>query len=649
MLKDFLSQFNPVTRNLRTQLALYFIPVSILPAVAISFYATRVFEETTRDSLVKRAASERDAIVGEIGSWESELLNEAKGHAASARLLRLVREENAEALSETFSSYRSGLRVRVYTASGRFLAKREEGLEDPQIPFIGKEGREKLNERGESVERFFLGDDKGFLTVVRVLLKDKQGTFGILEEELSYSLRELTELKNRRQVDVAFLDRAFRVKGWSVALPAEQIKEVWSTALQPTLLGKIEPLFVKLGDTRYATFLYDLPMPLMKRRDWGYLAVFIPMSSVDALTLRLKTNMIFINAILIWAFALLIFFFSNRIVKPIEMLVLAMKRVKTGRGEEIPPLDSTYEIEYLVHAFNDMTRNVSDAKRALEQKLEELRRANEEIRNTQTTLVQSAKMISLGQIVAGVAHELNNPIGFIHSNVHHLGEYLSRFKQLVQEYRKIRDTLPASVQAELKSKEEALEIDYILKDMEELIRSVVDGANRTKDIVVGLRTFSRMDEASFRRADLHEGLRSTVKLLSAEFKNKVQIHEDLGVLPLVECSLSQLNQVFMNLLTNAAQAIEGRGDIWIRTRHDGDFVVIEVEDNGSGIPAAVLEKIFDPFFTTKKVGQGTGLGLSIAYGLIQKHHGSIDVKSRPGKGTRFTIRLPVRQVQKAVG
>jgi signal transduction histidine kinase len=194
--------------------------------------------------------------------------------------------------------------------------------------------------------------------------------------------------------------------------------------------------------------------------------------------------------------------------------------------------------------------------------------------------------------------------------------------------------------------EKALEIDYLLKDMEDLIRSCVDGANRTREIVLGLRTFSRMDESNLQMANLHEGLRSTIRLLASEFKDRIKVVEEFGDLPDVECNLSQLNQVFMNLLTNAAHAITGQGKIWIRTRKENTEVVIEIEDSGKGISPEDLEKIFDPFFTTKKVGEGIGLGLSIAYGLVQKHQGSISVRSESGHGTCFEIRLPIRQTQK---
>jgi two-component system NtrC family sensor kinase len=326
-----------------------------------------------------------------------------------------------------------------------------------------------------------------------------------------------------------------------------------------------------------------------------------------------------------------------------------MKRVKTGNLEEIPGNDSSYEIEYLISAFNEMIRNVSAAKRALELKLDELGKANDEIRNTQSALVQSAKMISLGQIVAGVAHELNNPVAFIYSNMHHLSGYIEKIKKVIAEYQALKSILPEEKRSEIEKVEKQLDIGFIVNDMSDLTQSCLDGANRTKEIVLGLRTFSRMDESSYRPSDLHEGLRSTLRLLSAELKNRITVHQELGEIPKVECALSQINQVFMNLISNSIQAIDGKGEIWLRTLQKGSEVVIEIEDTGSGMTPEVVNQVFVPFFTTKKVGEGTGLGLSIAYGLIQKHHGRIEVESELGRGTLFRIILPISQSVAQVG
>lgn len=648
MFQKFLSSFFSGTRTLKTQLAIYFIPVTILPTIAISYYATRMFQETATENLVRRAVSEREAIVSEVDNFETSVLERVRKHAKDAELVGALRQRDRSLIERALSSFQSDLRLRVYQSDGEFLVRRAGAGSDPQVAYISKEGIRRVKTLGETLDRYFADDGKGFVIVTRSLIRDRFGVYGILEEESAFSDQKLGEIKLQRGLDVVFLNRDFTKRASSIAIEPHQVQELTTKSIQPNLTGRREATILKIADARYAAFLFDLPAQMGKQKYWGYVAVLLSMTPVDAMTQKLKVNLILTTAFLILSFALLNFLFSNRIVKPLEILVYAMKRAKTGRVEQIPPIDSAYEIEYLVRAFNDMIRNVSEAKKTLEEKLTELKKANQEIKNTQTTLVQSAKMISLGQIVAGVAHELNNPIGFIYSNMHHLQEYVEKLETLVKEYRALRLSLPNEQARVLEKIEKDLDIDFVLKDIDSLTKSCVDGARRTKEIVLGLRTFSRMDESVFRFEDIHEGIRSTLKLLVNELKNKITIHEEFGDLPMVECTLSQINQVLVNLITNAAHAIEAKGEIWIRTRREGENVLIEIQDTGSGMSPQTVEKIFDPFFTTKKVGQGTGLGLSIAYGLIEKHHGKISVKSELGRGTTFVIQLPIQQpVQKA--
>lgn len=634
------------TLSLKTVLAIYFIPISVLPALFVSFYANHLFEDSMKETLERRASSERDAIVAEVDSFETELVTVARAHAAQSQLIRALFSRNIPGLDSLLQSLKSPHQIRLYSPEGAFFTglKGEESRE--RISYLSKEGLRRVKAKGETVDRYFDEESGGLVTIIRILVKTQDRFVGVLEEEAHFSPKKLAELKNRRGVDVVFLNREFTSVAASFALSTELVKNFSSVAFEQTVQGKKDPLYVNLGDdARFAAFLYDFPAGMGKQKKWGYLALFISMTSVDVTLGKLKFTIIYLTAFLIFVAAFLIFVFSNRLVKPIASLVLAMKRIKIGRVEQIPSIDSTYEIEYLVRSFNEMVRNVNAAKRALEIKLEELHRANQEIKNTQSTLVQSAKMISLGQIVAGVAHELNNPIAFIYSNMHHLLDYVDKVQRLVEAQRKIYPLLKSEERERMLALEKELEIDHILKDMQELTKSCVEGANRTKEIVLGLRTFSRVEESDFRMANLIDGLRSTIKLLVSEFKGKVTLHEEYQEIPLVECNLSQMNQVFMNLLSNAAHAIQSRGDIWVRVSATEATVKIEIEDSGCGIAKEALEKVFDPFFTTKKVGQGTGLGLSIAYGLIQKHHGTIDVMSELGRGTKFTIVLPLLQPQ----
>lgn len=641
-MRQFFQSFFSGTRSLKTSLALYFVPISVIPAVLISVYATRLFEESVRETIQRRADSERDAIVSEIDRFEGDLFREARVFASSSRLLGGIALENRARLEEVLDGVRLPIWVRVYSPSGQLIGERKPDSSWGQIAFLSKKSMEELRSRTETLERYPTDGDEGFTILARFLLKDKNRFYGYLEEQYRFGMRDLNELKNRRQVDMAILNRSLTPLSATFAIPRDVLLKTAHRSLEK-LRDQPGQSIVELAGTRFALFLYELPGSLGRQRDWGYLALFLSMTSLDATLTQLRVNAICGTLFLILVSTLLIFLFSERLVKPIEVLVNAMKRVKTGRVEQIPPIDSTYEIEYLVRSFNEMIRNISAAKKALEVKLEELRAANTEIKDTQAHLVQSAKMISLGELVAGVAHELNNPIAFIYSNMHHLLDYLDKIKRLVAAYQVVVAKLPAADRERIASFEKQIELEYLLKDVEDLAKSCLDGADRTKEIVLGLRTFSRIDESSFQECDIHEGIRTTLRLLGAEMKNRITVHEEFDELPRVECNLSQLNQVFLNLLTNATQAIDGRGDIWIRTRCDGKQIAIEIEDNGHGISSSIIDKIFDPFFTTKKTGQGTGLGLSIAYGLIQKHHGEISVKSALGKGTRFTLVIPVTQ------
>jgi len=325
-------------------------------------------------------------------------------------------------------------------------------------------------------------------------------------------------------------------------------------------------------------------------------------------------------------------------------------------------LGLVYGVHLMAQALSaeqERRRILEEAKRALEERVKErtaeLNAANQELRDrhqeleqtyqelarAQDQLIQSEKLASLGLLVAGVAHELNNPISFIHGNLDFIGEYVQRLKGIIEAYEAIElPNEPARRQVEALKKRSSL--DVILPTLDELIGSCKQGTDRVKKIVMDLRTFSRTDDVGPIMVDLHEGIETTLNLLSREYKDQLAVHRDYGDLPKVECYPGQLNQVFMNLLLNASQAISGKGDVWIKTTSQGQRVTVAIRDNGCGIPERELPKIFDPFFTTKKVGEGMGMGLSIVYGIIEKHRGKIRVTSQVSEGTEFTVELPVR-------
>jgi signal transduction histidine kinase len=278
----------------------------------------------------------------------------------------------------------------------------------------------------------------------------------------------------------------------------------------------------------------------------------------------------------------------------------------------------------------------------LNKQKEELQKTLENLRQAQGQLVQSEKMASLGQLVAGIAHEINNPVNFISAGVDSLSTNLEDIKQVLDIYHRITSTNVEEKLKEIEVLKEKVEYKEAIREINDLIESIKNGTNRTIEIVRGLRTFSRLDEDILKIADIHEGLDSTLILLHNKYKNRIEVVKNYGNLPLIECYPGQLNQVFMNIISNAVDAINEKGTIAISTSTSNKFIQVSIKDTGQGIPENIRQKIFDPFFTTKGVGKGTGLGLSICQSIIEKHKGNIKVKSEEGKGTEFIISLPVK-------
>lgn len=348
---------------------------------------------------------------------------------------------------------------------------------------------------------------------------------------------------------------------------------------------------------------------------------------------------------------------KGKIIGAVETLVDITARKKSEAS-----LQKAYDdLEVLVEK---RTGQLAQAKAALEadvvkrqaseaelmQRYTELSELNEKLRSAQEQLLQSEKLASIGQLAAGVAHEINNPIGYVQSNITTLEKYLQDVLSIIDVLQGAVDALPADHPAATAAQkiEQKLDLPFIREDALNLMSETREGIDRVRKIVADLKDFSRVDSAQvWQWADLHRCLDSTLNIVSNEIKYKAAVVKDYGDLPEVECLPSQMNQVFMNLMVNASHAISSdRGTLTLRTGRQDDQVWVEVEDTGDGIPADTLSKIFDPFFTTKPIGQGTGLGLSLAYGIVQKHHGRIDVRSEVGKGTCFRITLPIKQVNK---
>jgi signal transduction histidine kinase len=309
----------------------------------------------------------------------------------------------------------------------------------------------------------------------------------------------------------------------------------------------------------------------------------------------------------------------------------------------------------LQQAKTTLEERVRQRTQQIEQAMQERESAYQELTRKDDQLIRQEKMASLGQLAAGVAHEINNPVGFVSSNLQMLQHYLADLTTYVSRtgplINRLKDgTTMEGLQtesSELIGWVKEVELDQTIIDAGQSVIESIDGLNRVKKIVLALREFSHADQDEPALADLNEGLESTINIVWNELKYKATLHREYGDLPKVSCYPYQLNQVFMNLLVNAAQAIPDKGEIWVKTWADTDHVYVAVRDTGAGIPETHLPKIFDPFFTTKAVGQGTGLGLSIVYGIVERHGGTIRVDSRVGGGTTFHLSFPIQRALKA--
>ena len=373
--------------------------------------------------------------------------------------------------------------------------------------------------------------------------------------------------------------------------------------------------------------------------------------------------------------AVVFYTLTTRFRWPVDRIIRDIRVVSTGNLDHRMSHQSDDELGELAQAFDDMTeqlrrtrdqlrehsrnleKRVHERTTEIAQRNEELNQLYEEaehsymqLKAAQSQLVQHERMATLGQLVAGIAHEINNPVNFLINSVRPLRQVTSKIENVLRLYESA-ENLSADDMSERMRKirlyKKQMSFDTVLGDMDSALELVCNGAERTGQIVENLRVFSRTEQTTFKSVDLRRGLDITISLLAHHLKNRITVHKDYREIPLVECNPGQINQVFMNLLSNAAQAIRGDGDIWLDVRKTGKYVRIRIRDNGQGIPDEHLYRIFEPFFTTKGETQGTGLGLSITHNIIQEHGGTIEVRSEPGKGTEFTVSLPV--VQHSVG
>jgi len=451
---------------------------------------------------------------------------------------------------------------------------------------------------------------------------------GYLEETLHLDQNFLMNTKNRMDIELLF----FNEDGEEVFASHQDLIEYKPGFFKDQSAYENEAAYFDLT-------LREEPYRFMVEKidfaDTGFY-VGLGASKRSAKAVLEKVNNAFFYIVLTIIITIIIFSFivSKIILKPLYNVLEAIQRANFEEGGIKIESNNDTELGMLVDSFNEMSEKIYQSQKELKDKIKQLENANLQIKETQARLIHSGKMASLGQLVAGVAHELNNPIGFIYSNMTHLREYSNKLVELVQ----VAEENPKQLSV---AKEEA-DFNYIVEDMPRLIGSCEDGARRTRDIVLGLRNFSRLEEAHLKQVNIEDNLQNTLRLLSGELKNRIQVVEDFQGVSEITCYPSQLNQVFMNVMSNAAQSIEGEGTITLRTiQLDEENIQVQIEDTGKGMNEETRQKIFDPFFTTKGIGTGTGLGLSISYGVIEKHNGEIAVESEVGKGTLFKLTLPI--------
>jgi signal transduction histidine kinase len=295
-------------------------------------------------------------------------------------------------------------------------------------------------------------------------------------------------------------------------------------------------------------------------------------------------------------------------------------------------------VEEVGENLNNMLYLLRKQRQEIEKNYEHMKSLNEEIAWSWEHMHQSSKMTSLGTLAAGVAHEINNPLGFVYANIGNIEKFTNRLFNLIKIYEKVEP--PPEIKLELENYLAEINYKHILRRIEPLFGKTKDGVNRIKKIVLDLRSFSSLEVSDVTEMDVNESVDATLMFLHHQYKDRIVISREYGEIPKVQCYAAKINQVFMNILANAYQAIEGTGEIIIKTFADNGGVIISITDNGKGIPSEAQDKIYEPFFTTKPVGSAMGMGLSLSYKIIKEHKGFIEAESEPGTGSTFHIRIP---------
>lgn len=630
-------------RSLRTLLVVWFLLFSVVPLAFVTVYSITKFEKAIDRELSQRLSGNAREISGILSDYYSGLQQKRERYARDPRLVYDVSMGDHESLRQQLQTWLRqdfSTSLSVFNREGRMIVsvfKDDRGELRTFRPvqeavFLSEKYIASLKEKSELGLTEFTEGKKASMVLISRVRNSSGRNVGYLEQTIDLNRSFLQKLKNRMKLEFLI----FRENGMFVVGSHPDFSLYKKGFFQNYVLAGNDAFFdLRVRNVPFGFLVY----PVKWDQATFYFALGASKSEAKAVLKNVNYAFLTVVGAVIILLLITIVVSSSWVLKPLYELVEALQSFESQEQAVTIPVKNDTEIGLLTESFNEMSQKISQARNDLRKKISELENANKELTDTQTKLVHSAKMVSLGQLVAGVAHELNNPIGFIYSNMTHLREYSEKLIELIR----IAEVNPARLTA---AKEE-LEFDFIVRDLPKLISSCEDGARRTRDIVLGLRNFSRLEEAKLTEVDLRTCLDTTLNLLQGEVKSRIQVHKTYEPVPNIHCYVTQVNQVFMNILSNAVQSIEGQGQIWIATqtlkegRDRPGRVQVSIQDSGKGMAPEVMEKIFDPFYTTKGVGQGTGLGLSISYGIIQNHGGEIQVRSQVGVGTEFVIILPV--------
>lgn len=633
-------------KSLRTILTIWFLLVSLVPLAFLTGYSVIKFEQAIDHELFKRLSGNAREIETILNEYANSLVERRNKMFIQTSLPYLISSSDQIGLRQLGSNWIKNdiaTSLTFFSRNGQFLMssfKDKRGDIHEFVPqgksiFLSQKSLEVLT---NSSQQFLvdLNSRQRISLILQSQVKNQsQKVVGFVEQLIELDRNFLVQLKRRLRLELFFMSKTGEVVvsshrdfyDYKRETLQKMIKEGTDSFQDLTIQG--EPFGFLFYPIKWGAGSSD-------ERDM-YLALGGSKSESKSALRNVNYAFYTVVGALIIILVIVILIISNVVIRPLDELVQATVILQTSDQSVEIPIKSESEIGLLTESFNEMSRSVMRAKEELRRKIIELERANKEIRETQSRLIQTSKMSALGQLVAGVAHELNNPIGFIYSNLAQLKKYVADLLDLISQAEKG----PEAFQ-EKKSK---VDLEYLRSDLPKLINACEDGARRTRDIVIGLRNFSRLDEAQVKEINLIESIETTLQLLSGELKNRITVHKEFTGDPKITCFANQINQVLMNILANAAQAIPQSGDIWIKLKQNvgslGKQIEITIQDNGLGMTEETMEKIFDPFFSTKGVGQGTGLGLSISYGIIQRHGGEIVVRSQVGVGTEFTIIVPV--------